>query len=120
MEHRIRSDSASGNAGRRWSLVLAVVAGMVCLAAGPRTGHAGDYFEGERIYGDECEQCHGSRGRGFAAGAPDFSAGEGLMRSDSRLHGVIAEGTPGMPGFSDVLTDQEILDVITYVRSLQR
>lgn len=86
----------------------------------PAAVHAGNYFDGEQVYRDQCRECHGPDGRGLAAGAPDFSRGEGLMRSETALFRSIADGAAGMPGFKGILADDEILDVITYVRTLQR
>ena len=79
-----------------------------------------DYFSGSRLYARHCAECHGSDGRGLAAGAPDFRYDSSLMQPDTALYRTISEGSGGMPAFRGVLTREEILDVIAYMRSLQR
>ena len=84
----------------------------------PAAGYAGDVFNGKQVYKSHCANCHGSSGSGEIGNAPDFARGEGLMQSDVSLMEEISRGKGTMPGYQGVLSDQEILDVISYIRIL--
>ena len=84
----------------------------------PTVGNAGDVFNGKQVYKNHCANCHGTSGSGEIGNAPDFARGEGLMQSDVSLMEEISRGKGTMPGYQGVLTDQEILDVISYIRIL--
>ena len=90
----------------------------VCLAS--TAANAADIYNGKEIYSLHCETCHGSDGRSIEPGTPDFSSGESLFVSDSHLMRVLREGVGSMPAYRGLLSDAEILDVIAYVRTLQR
>ena len=51
-------------------------------------------------------------------GAPNFSEGEGLINPDSKLLISIQNGKNAMPAYRGVLSDQDILDAIAYLRTL--
>ena len=74
--------------------------------------------DGKEIYQRECAHCHGANGRPTVPDAPDFSRGESLIATDSRLLDRISRGNRAMPGYENILTDREILAVITYLRTL--
>jgi mono/diheme cytochrome c family protein len=90
---------------------------------GPLTtapSEAADIFQGKRIYGRHCAQCHGVKGRSSVPGTPHFSQGQGLLMSDYDLVRVIKKGKNLMPGYATVISDADILNVIAYIRSLPR
>ncbi len=80
--------------------------------------HAADVFNGRSIYRIYCEGCHGQNGQGELAGVPNFTRGQSLMRSDLAIFDSIRSGKNAMPGFLGVLEEQEMLDVIAYIRTL--
>ena len=53
---------------------------------------AGDVFKGAEIYATYCQQCHGADGRGVLPNAPDFTRGDGLMRTDIEVFNTIRAG----------------------------
>ena len=75
---------------------------------------------GEEIYQRHCETCHGSEGRPNLTGAPDFTRGEGLFKSDQELVNSLRFGVGSMPGFEHQLDKKGFIDVIFHIRSLQR
>ena len=83
------------------------------------SAEAGDPFNGHTLYGKHCLNCHGNDGRGEMAGAPDFKRGEGLLKPDFELAGILKRGVGGMPAYQGLLSDSELSDVITYIRTLQ-
>lgn len=82
---------------------------------------------GEQIYTNACASCHGPQGGG------DGPAGAGLvpppadltfhvpLHPDYELFNTIMEGKPGtaMPAFSDQLAEDEIWQLINYLRTLE-
>jgi len=79
---------------------------------------AGDPTKGRGIYASRCSGCHGANGLPTMADVPNFTMGQGLMKSEREIVGVIKKGKNVMPGFEGVLTDDEILDVIAHIRTL--
>ena len=81
---------------------------------------AADVAQGQRIYMTHCVACHGVGGVSVIPNAPNFSRGERLMQPDMGLMMTIKAGKTAMPSFNGILRDQQILDVIAYLRTLQR
>lgn len=82
------------------------------------TAQAADVFNGKKIYLSYCESCHGPNGQGQITGVPNFTRGQTLMRSDLAIFESVRSGKNAMPAFWGVLEEQEILDVIAYIRTL--
>lgn len=92
----------------------------------------GDAGAGRQVHVGNCQRCHGPQGKG------DGPAGKLLKTkpadwtdktkmsqlSDSYLFNIIANGGVGvgksslMPAFKDKLSEQQIRDVISFIRSL--
>jgi len=93
---------------------------MVCFATGiaiPAT--AANLFRGGEVYVENCEQCHGGNGRGVMPGTPDLTRSRTLLDTDLRLFDLISDGKGTMPGFQGVLSNDDILSVIGYLRTLR-
>ena len=82
------------------------------------SANASDVNLGRTLYQKHCLMCHGNRGEGNMAGAPDFTRGQGLMQSDRNLLNRVRRGNNACPAYQGILDDQEILDVIAYIRTL--
>lgn len=78
---------------------------------------AGNYFKGQTIYATYCQGCHGSNGKGTLSGAPNFTRGLSLMKPDAQLFETVINGRNAMPGFQGVLKNEDIYDVISYIRN---
>ena len=91
----------------------------LCLLSISLCVQAGDPFNGHTIYGKHCLQCHGDTGRGEMVSIPDFSRGEGLLKADFMLVDTLKRGVGTMPAYQGLLTDNELADVITYIRTMQ-
>lgn len=81
---------------------------------------------GAEVYGGTCIACHGGNGKGEIPGVPDFTSHKGpLAKTDAVLLDHIMNGfeSPGsfmaMPelGGNDDLTEQDIWNVIAYMRA---
>lgn len=91
---------------------------LLLFVFGMNPSHAADTNKGSEIYAQHCVACHGESGVGVMPNAPNFAQNEGLMNSDLVLLSSIKVGKTAMPAFRGVLSDQDILDVIAYLRTL--
>jgi mono/diheme cytochrome c family protein/rhodanese-related sulfurtransferase len=81
----------------------------------------GDAEAGAPLYAAECAACHGAQGEGVTAVSLNNAIFHDTV-SDGQIRYAIAhgrEGTP-MPGFAPRLSDQQLDDLTTYVRTLRR
>lgn len=81
---------------------------------------------GRRLFATNCAECHGSSGSG-GSGAPTLASKEFLgSTSDEQIHMLVAGGISGteMPAwgldFGGTLTDEQVSQIVTYLRSLER
>jgi mono/diheme cytochrome c family protein len=74
----------------------------------------GDATTGAPLYTTHCASCHGATARGGSGPNLLSELGE---EDDADLIDVILEGDGDMPGFSN-LSDQEIADMMAYLKSL--
>lgn len=84
----------------------------------------GDAAAGKAVFDTKCKMCHGADGKGNAAIAkkmnltlPDITAKETQTKSDDVLKKRVVEGGKQMKPVKG-LTDQQVTDVIAYVRSM--
>jgi mono/diheme cytochrome c family protein len=73
---------------------------------------------GEAIYASVCQGCHMSAAQG-AKGVAQYPA----LANDPKLAGapfpiyMVLKGQGAMPGFAPVMSDQQVADVVNYIRS---
>lgn len=79
---------------------------------------AGDPFKGREVYQQHCASCHGADGRPTQLGVPDFTRGQGLLVGDLQLVETLRTGKNMMPAYQGLLSDQQLADAITYIRTL--
>lgn len=93
---------------------------LVCAPGAVTEVLAANPAQGAELYTTYCRGCHGEDGRGTMARAPDFTRGQGLAASDASLVRALRTGGRGMPSYEGLLREQQLLDVVAYVRTLQR
>lgn len=75
------------------------------------------------LYKSKCQVCHGADGKGTAAGqkmgAKDFQSPEVAKQTDAELIKVTKEGKGKMPKYDGKLTDDQIKQLVKYIRSLK-
>lgn len=81
---------------------------------------AADPLKGGKLYQSHCLNCHGANGAGEIPNAPDFSRGEKLLQPDNALLETIKSGRGMMPAYRGMFEDDDIRDVIAYLRTLRR
>lgn len=100
----------------RWLAVLAT-AGLLS-GSSVRAQSAG-----EKVYKAKCASCHGADGAGAtpagkATKARDFCSDEVKKESDDEWAQIVVKGKNKMPAYDKKVTEAEIKDVVTYIRSL--
>ncbi len=107
--------------------LLIIVSPLQCAnARNPFAGHANAAKAGEYEFRINCALCHGLGARGGGRG-PDLTAATKVHRSsDAQLFQIISNGIPGtaMPangtnGQGVGMTDAEIWEIVTYLRSIE-
>ena len=78
---------------------------------------------GEAVYKAKCASCHGPDGvgatpAGKATKARDFCSDEVKKETDDEWTAIIVKGKNKMPAYDKKITDAEVKDVVTYIRSL--
>jgi len=83
--------------------------------------------EGDKIFGTDCSECHGNSGRKPTdAGrwmyprAADLGSADVQKYSDKELFWIVKNGIrlSGMPAFGKVESDENIWDLVRFVRTL--
>lgn len=113
------------------AILLLVLLPLGAPASVAAEGRPGDPERGKGVYLEICAACHGPGGKGDgprAAGLPvrprDHTDPSMRALSDAHLYRVIKEGgaavgkSPLMLGYGSVLSEEEIWDLIAYLRQL--
>jgi cytochrome c6 len=96
-------------------VIFAAVTALGSFAAGP----------GADTYKAKCASCHGATGAGDTAMGKnlklrDLGSADVQKLSDAELTTVIAKGKKPMPGYEGKLTNDQINDLVKFVRSLKK
>jgi mono/diheme cytochrome c family protein len=88
---------------------------------------AGDVEQGQQVYAQACQECHGETGGGdgdraaqLSADVPDWHSPDRLVEfSDEQLFQSISQGVgESMPAFGGTLEESQLWASVAYVRSL--
>jgi len=109
-------------------MIHAAVLAALALGAGPASAQSRgapwsatptvQASEGEGVYREVCQACHMPRGQG-AEGAAAYPA----LADNPRLEAagypltLVLNGQRAMPGFGHMLTDAQVAEVVTYIRT---
>ena len=115
-----------GDLGKRAAAVLERVGwpgkpGMAADTAAPLTGAEQQRFDaGQVVYKTVCEACHQPDGRGREKLAPSLVGSELALAAPGIPARILLNGKEGsvglMPPLGAGMTDEQIADVLTYVR----
>lgn len=84
----------------------------------PVQSMASSTIEGQKLYRQNCAMCHGMNGISTMATTPSFKRGQGLFKSDFVLLEHLKNGRNACPSFMGILREQDMHDVIAYIRTL--
>lgn len=71
---------------------------------------------GQKLYNKHCKLCHGKRGTRSLSGAPKLR--ESTL-TDAEYTQIIRDGKEKMPAWKAELTDKEIRQIVTYIKTLK-
>lgn len=98
-------------------LLASAAAPALCDTADQRSG-AFALEGGEAIYQGVCQGCHMADAKGAdGAGRYPALAGNAHLASAGYVIHVVLKGQKGMPALGGNFTDQQVADVVNYVRS---
>lgn len=66
-----------------------------------------------------CASCHGFNGMSITQGVPNLRMNEGLMQPDFQIVQKLKMGSAKKPPMLGILKDQELMDVVTYTRTIR-
>ena len=80
---------------------------------------------GADLFKTKCASCHGATGAGDTAMGKsmklkDLGSAEVQGQSDADLTNVISKGKKPMPGYEGKLTNDQIQDLVKYIRTLKK
>ena len=80
---------------------------------------------GRKIYDNYCDRCHrpysakGKKGPGLKGVFKNkYLPQTGLPANDERVTDIIRNGRPDMPGYGQVLSSQDLQDLLAYMHTL--
>jgi len=71
-------------------------------------------------YKAKCAMCHGADGMGKAPMGSNLTSADVQKMSDADLNGAITNGKNKMPAYKGKLTDAQITDLVSYIRTLKK
>jgi mono/diheme cytochrome c family protein len=100
---------------------MAAVVLLAASIAGPALAQA----PGADAYKAKCAMCHGADGlaatpAGKSMKVLSFKAPEMVKASDAQFIAATKNGKGKMPAYTGKLTDAQIKDVVSYIRTLQK
>lgn len=113
----------------RVSLVIALLALTGCEVERRKSdaelGLNSQQAEGRKLYDNYCDRCHepyssrGKKGPGLkGVFKQQYLSLSGLPANDERMTDIIKNGRAKMEGFRQVMTDQQIQDLLAYLHTL--
>jgi cytochrome c6 len=110
------------NIRKAWFVVVMVGAAVAVIGFSLTSVHAQSTLES--LYKAKCAVCHGPDGKGDTTmgkrlGVRDFHSAEVVKVTDTELFDVTKKGKGKMPSFDKKLTDDQIKELIKYIRSLK-
>jgi mono/diheme cytochrome c family protein len=102
------------------AIVIATPASVAQAFGSPTFGSRAHFTEqgGTAIYGSVCAACHMPNGLGaVGAGSYPSLAYDQSLAAAAYPVAVVLLGQKAMPSFAETLSDQQIAEVVTYVRT---
>jgi mono/diheme cytochrome c family protein len=104
------------------ALSMFIITAMI-IQPSPASGNGTG--EAENLFKAKCAVCHGADLSGNTAmgkklGIRDLRASEVQAQSDAQLQSIIAKGKGKMPGYEKSLSQQQISQLVAFIRAKKR
>jgi len=102
------------------------IGGLLLLASwAGAPGARGDAAAGKDAYQKKCAMCHGADGKGETPTGKsmklrDLGSDDVQKQSDAQLIDITANGKAKMPAYKGKLTDEQIKDVVAFIRTMKK
>lgn len=91
----------------------------------PFVGDASATAQGKKLFTQNCESCHGTKGKGDGVAGIALNPPPGNLvsqkvqsQTDGAIYWKITEGNPPMASYKTVLTDDQRWQLVNYIREL--
>jgi mono/diheme cytochrome c family protein len=110
-------------------LMILMIAVVHAKAQAPNTALRSSVLRGKVVYQQNCLSCHQEDGSGVSRLNPPLIKTSYVLGDQTKLMKIVLNGldeeieingeyySNPMPAFADVLKDQEVADVLTYIRN---
>ncbi|MFZ1012173.1 MAG: cytochrome c [Terracidiphilus sp.] len=103
---------------RPLSLILVALAALLFADGALAAGSKADAASGAVLYRDRgCARCHGARGEGTLKAPALVNIRKNKMWAPEKITQQIQNGGQKMPPFGDSLSDAEVAQIVTFLRS---
>ena len=119
-EHERRTKLVSRTRDIQFAIPIFLLSGVFLAFCPTATAQASS---GAATFKSKCQLCHGADGTGDTTlgkqlQAANLRSKDVQKKTDAELHKVIHDGNGNMPPFADQLSDDQIAQVIRFVRAL--
>lgn len=102
---------------------LSIALAVITLAAVALWSNPLRAEDGAGLYKAKCAMCHGADGKGATPmgknlGIRDLTSADVQKQSDPELTTIISKGKNKMPAYAAKLTNEQIAQVVTYIREI--
>ena len=97
----------------RIGLSVAAAAALAAPAVGQDPAAAG----GEKLYADNCQACHQKAGAGVTGAFPPLASSPFVQGDAELLTVTVLNGRGGMPAYKSELTDDQLAQILTFMRA---
>lgn len=103
-------------------IILLLLIGIIIGRAEAFAETPGNAENGKVLYKKTCIGCHRSKGEGMPPMIPSFREGRAKQMTDEQLFQKISKGVSGtgMPPYADTYSAEQIRDITSYIRELQK
>jgi mono/diheme cytochrome c family protein len=104
---------------------LIAVAALLLVSSAGAPGARGDAAAGKDPYQKHCAMCHGADGKGDTPAGKsmklrDLGSDDVQKQTDAQLIDITVNGKNKMPAYKGKLTDQQIKDVVDFIRTMKK
>ena len=106
----------------RWAWIMLVTIALAWTSLSPLQAQSTDksFQEGKKLYEASCVDCHRVNGQGLPAKFPTLDTSSFVVGDPNKVIDTVLFGRKGqlgqMPSWKDTFNDQQMANVITYIR----